>query len=92
MMRSASSCAHGAMMRRINGGQADGRSRWRTASRPWYAGCWRCGRPATGGWEDGRTPDRFARYCERVTRHLGDLIGAVCTLNDESTKKSGVTL
>ncbi len=35
-----------------------------------------------GGWMDDDTPDRFARYCERVTRHLGDLIGAACTLNE----------
>ncbi len=41
--------------------------------------CWLL---AAGGWEDARTPDRFARYCERATRHLGDLIGAVCTLNE----------
>jgi beta-glucosidase len=37
---------------------------------------------AAGGWEDSQTPARFARYCERVTRHLGDLIGAACTLNE----------
>jgi beta-glucosidase len=37
---------------------------------------------AAGGWESPQTPDRFARYCERVTLHLGDLIGAVCTLNE----------
>lgn len=37
---------------------------------------------AAGGWEDPHTPDKFARYCERVARHLGDLIGAVCTLNE----------
>jgi beta-glucosidase len=24
-----------------------------------------------GGWLDEKTPDRFTRYCERVTRHLG---------------------
>ncbi|MFN8531096.1 MAG: family 1 glycosylhydrolase [Anaerolineae bacterium] len=36
----------------------------------------------SGGWLDEKTPDRFARYCERVTRHLGDLIGAACTLNE----------
>jgi len=35
-----------------------------------------------GGWLDARTPDRFARYCERATRHLGDLIGAACTFNE----------
>ncbi|MFN2108078.1 MAG: glycoside hydrolase family 1 protein [Anaerolineae bacterium] len=37
---------------------------------------------AAGGWEDKDTPDRFARYCERATRHLGDLIGAACTVNE----------
>ena len=35
-----------------------------------------------GGWLDEKTPDRFARYCERAAGHLGDLIGAVCTLNE----------
>ncbi|CAN7173104.1 glycoside hydrolase family 1 protein [Arthrobacter sp. LjRoot14] len=35
-----------------------------------------------GGWEDPETPARFARYCDRVTQHLGDLIGVACTLNE----------
>ena len=35
-----------------------------------------------GGWVSKKTPDRFARYCERATRHLGDLIGAACTINE----------
>ncbi len=35
-----------------------------------------------GGWLDAKTPDRFARYCERATSHLGDLIGAACTFNE----------
>ena len=35
-----------------------------------------------GGWLDEKTPERFARYCERVTKHLGDLIGAACTVNE----------
>ncbi len=35
-----------------------------------------------GGWLDEKTPERFARYCERVTDHLGDLIAAACTLNE----------
>lgn len=35
-----------------------------------------------GGWLDAKTPERFARYCERVTRHLGDLIGVACTINE----------
>jgi beta-glucosidase len=37
---------------------------------------------ADGGWESAKTPDRFARYCERATQHLGDLIGTACTLNE----------
>jgi len=35
-----------------------------------------------GGWEDERTIDRFARYCERTTEALGDLIGLACTINE----------
>jgi len=35
-----------------------------------------------GGWLDAKTPERFARYCERVTNHLGDLISAGCTFNE----------
>jgi beta-glucosidase len=38
-----------------------------------------------GGWTDDRTADRFARFCERATRHLGDLIGAACTINEPNT-------
>lgn len=37
---------------------------------------------AAGGWEDARTPERFARFCERATQAFGDLIGAACTLNE----------
>jgi beta-glucosidase len=37
---------------------------------------------AAGGWEDSRTPELFARYCDRAMRHLGDLIGVACTLNE----------
>lgn len=37
---------------------------------------------ARGGWEVEANASLFARYCERVTRHLGDLIGAVCTVNE----------
>jgi beta-glucosidase len=37
---------------------------------------------AEGGWQDARTPDRFARFCATATRYLGDLIGAACTLNE----------
>lgn len=35
-----------------------------------------------GGWLDAKTPERFARYCERVTRHVGDLFNIGCTLNE----------
>ena len=37
---------------------------------------------AKGGWEVLANADLFARYCERATAHLGDLIGAVCTMNE----------
>ena len=37
---------------------------------------------SAGGWENPATADRFARYCERTTRCLGDLIGAACTINE----------
>ena len=49
---------------------------------------------AAGGWEDPKTPERFARFCERATRYLGDLIGAGCTLNEPNLPllltKSGI--
>jgi beta-glucosidase len=35
-----------------------------------------------GGWLDEKTPERFARYCERAVRHLGDLISIACTVNE----------
>jgi beta-glucosidase len=35
-----------------------------------------------GTWEAPNAPDRFARFCERATAHLGDLIGMACTLNE----------
>lgn len=37
---------------------------------------------AKGGWEVLGNAALFARYCERATAHLGDLIGAACTLNE----------
>jgi len=37
---------------------------------------------SVGAWEAPHAPDRFARYCERVTHHLGDLLGMACTLNE----------
>ena len=35
---------------------------------------------ARGGWIEPSTADRFARFCERATAHLGDLIGWACTV------------
>src|ERR1043165_3047437 len=35
-----------------------------------------------GGWEDAKSVDRFARYCERTGRALGDLIAYACTINE----------
>jgi beta-glucosidase len=40
---------------------------------------------ADGGWTDPRSADRFARFCERATRHLGDLVGIACTINEPNT-------
>ena len=37
---------------------------------------------ASGTWEAPQAVDRFARYCERVTGHLGDLIGMAGTINE----------
>jgi beta-glucosidase len=37
---------------------------------------------AAGGWEDLRTAERFARFCERAMRALGDLVPLACTLNE----------
>ena len=36
----------------------------------------------SGTWEAPEAPDRFARFCERVTAHFGDLIGMACTFNE----------
>ena len=37
---------------------------------------------AGGGWEEPRTAELFARFCERAMRHLGDLVPYACTLNE----------
>ncbi|MGH7814240.1 MAG: glycoside hydrolase family 1 protein [Candidatus Binataceae bacterium] len=37
---------------------------------------------ADGGWNDKKTAERFARYCEYAGKQLGDLIGVACTLNE----------
>jgi beta-glucosidase len=36
----------------------------------------------SGGWLNEKTPERFARYVERVSKHLGALMGAACTFNE----------
>lgn len=40
----------------------------------WFAGL--------GGWENPASVDLFTRYCERASRHLGDLIGSATTFNE----------
>lgn len=35
-----------------------------------------------GGWENMVTAEKFARYCQKTTRHLGDLIEVACTINE----------
>jgi beta-glucosidase len=37
---------------------------------------------AAGGWQDERTPERFAAYARRVSQELGDLLSYVCTINE----------
>jgi beta-glucosidase len=37
---------------------------------------------AQGGWTEPATADRFARFCEAATAHLGDLVDRACTLNE----------
>jgi beta-glucosidase len=37
---------------------------------------------AKGAWEAPDAPELFARFCERATARLGDLIGIACTLNE----------
>src|SRR5579859_782716 len=35
-----------------------------------------------GGWEQAKAADLYARYCEKATRHLGDLVGYASTMNE----------
>ncbi|MGI9075186.1 MAG: family 1 glycosylhydrolase [Bryobacteraceae bacterium] len=35
-----------------------------------------------GGWENPASIHRFARFCERCSQHLGDLIGWAATFNE----------
>jgi beta-glucosidase len=45
-----------------------------------------------GGWEDAGTPERFARYCERAARTLGDLIDFACTINEPNAQVNSYIL
>ncbi|MGB6691578.1 MAG: family 1 glycosylhydrolase [Terracidiphilus sp.] len=35
-----------------------------------------------GGWQNAKAADLYARFCEKATRHLGDLVGYASTLNE----------
>jgi beta-glucosidase len=35
-----------------------------------------------GGWENPAAPDLYARFCEKATQHLGDLVGYASTFNE----------
>jgi beta-glucosidase len=35
-----------------------------------------------GGWQQTKAADLFARFCERATKHCGDLVGYASTLNE----------
>lgn len=35
-----------------------------------------------GGWHEPGTAEKFANFCQKVTQHCGDLIEAVCTINE----------
>ena len=43
---------------------------------------------ARGGWENIETAERFAAYCERTTRALGDLLDWACTINEPNGQVS----
>ena len=47
---------------------------------------------ARGGWEDGATPDRFARYCERSARALKDVMAVACTINEPNAQLNSYIL
>ncbi|MGO9639235.1 MAG: glycoside hydrolase family 1 protein [Terracidiphilus sp.] len=38
-----------------------------------------------GGWDQKAAADRFARFCERATRYLGDMVAYAVTLNEPNT-------
>ena len=35
-----------------------------------------------GGWDNGKAADHYARFCEKATKHLGDLVGYASTMNE----------
>ncbi|MGE3500006.1 MAG: glycoside hydrolase family 1 protein [Candidatus Binatia bacterium] len=43
---------------------------------------------ADGGWEVPENADRFARYCARSARHLGDLVDTAYTINEANLPAS----
>lgn len=45
-----------------------------------------------GGWENMDTAEKFARYAGKVTQRLGDLIEAVCTINEVNIPRMAAML
>jgi beta-glucosidase len=45
-----------------------------------------------GGWQNMQTAEKFARYAQVVTQHLGDLIEAVCTINEVNIPRMAALL
>jgi len=45
-----------------------------------------------GGWHHPQTAEKFARYSRKVTQHLGDLIEAVCTINEVNVPRMAALL
>ena len=39
-----------------------------------------------GGWENPDVADRYARYCDRAARALGDMIDWACTINEPNAQ------
>jgi beta-glucosidase len=45
-----------------------------------------------GGWQNMDTAVKFGRYAQKVTHHLGDLIEAVCTINEVNIPRMAALL
>jgi beta-glucosidase len=45
-----------------------------------------------GGWQNMDTAVKFGRYAQKVTAHLGDLIEAVCTINEVNIPRMAALL